>query len=103
MDTTVKPWGRAGECQGPRRTTRQSGCRPSACATAPIYIEDRGITTLAAIDAAIGLQGGEVVRLLTRRQWREGDTAALKAIAGRLGLDVPLEGLSLPMREGKGP
>ena len=47
-------------------------------------------------------RGGEVVRLLTRRQWREGDTAALKAIADRLGLDVPLEGLSLPMREGRG-
>ena len=39
--------------------------------------------------AAIGLQGGEVVRLLTRRQWREGGTAALKVITDRLGLDVP--------------
>jgi hypothetical protein len=44
----------------------------------------------------------EAVRLLTR-QWREGDTAALKVIADRLGLDVPLEGLGLPMREGRGP
>ena len=57
----------------------------------------------AAISAATGLPAAEVVRLLTRRQWREGDIAALKAIADRLGLDVPLESLGLPMREGKGP
>ncbi|MDO9714322.1 hypothetical protein [Paracraurococcus lichenis] len=37
----------------------------------------------------------EAVRLLTRRQWREGDVAALRAVADRLGLDVPLEGLGL--------
>jgi hypothetical protein len=34
------------------------------------------------------------VRLLTHRQWREGDVAALQAVAERLGLDVPLEGLA---------
>ena len=54
-----------------------------------IHLEKCGITTPAAIGAAIGLQGGEVVCLLTRRQWREGD--------------VPLECLGLPMREGRGP
>ena len=29
--------------------------------------------------------------------------AALKAIADRLGLDIPLEGLGLPVRKGRGP
>jgi hypothetical protein len=67
------------------------------------HLEDRGIATSAAIGAATGLPAAEAVRLLTRRQWREGDTAALKAIANRLGLNVPLEGLGLPMREGRGP
>ena len=67
------------------------------------HLEDRGITTPAAIGAATGLQAAEVVRLLTRRQWREGDVAALKAIADQLGLDVPLESLGLQMREGRGP
>ena len=55
----------------------------------------------AAISAATGLPAAEAVRLLTR-QWREGDIAALKVIADRLGLDMPLEGLGLPMREGRG-
>jgi hypothetical protein len=36
----------------------------------------------------------EAVRLLTRRQWREGDVAALQAVTERLGLDVPLEGFA---------
>jgi hypothetical protein len=67
------------------------------------HLEDRGIATSAAIGAATGLPAAEAVRLLTRRQWREGHTAALKAIANRLGLNVPLEGLGLPMREGRGP
>ena len=65
-------------------------------------LEDQGLTTPAAIGAATGLPSIEVVRLLTRRQWREGDVTALKAIADRLGLDVPLEGLGLPMHEGRG-
>ena len=67
------------------------------------HLEDCGITMPTSIGAATGLPASEVVRLLTRRQWREGDVAALKAIADRLGLDVPLEGLGLPMREGRGP
>jgi hypothetical protein len=71
--------------------------------TINIHLEDQGITTPAAISAATGLPAAEVVRLLTRRQWREGDVAALKAIADRLGLAVPLEGLGLPVREGRGP
>jgi hypothetical protein len=67
------------------------------------HLEDQGLATPTAISAATGLPAAEVVRLLTRRQWREGDVAALQAIADRLGLDVPLEGLGLPMREGRGP
>ncbi|MFC7478095.1 hypothetical protein ACFQS7_27360 [Dankookia sp. GCM10030260] len=67
------------------------------------HLEDCGIITPAAIGATTGLPAGEAVRLLTRRQWREGDTAALQAIADRLGLDVRLEGLGLPMREGRDP
>jgi hypothetical protein len=62
------------------------------------HLEDQGITTPTAVGAATGLPAVEVVRLLIRRQWREGDVAALKAIADRLGLDVPLKGLGLPMR-----
>jgi predicted transcriptional regulator len=62
------------------------------------HLEDQGITTPTAVGATTGLTAAEVVRLLTRRQWREGDVAALKAIADRLGLDVPLKGLGLPMR-----
>jgi hypothetical protein len=67
------------------------------------HLEDCGITMPASIGAATGLPAAEAARPLTRRQWREGDVAALKAIADRLGLDVPLEGLGLPMREGRGP
>jgi hypothetical protein len=67
------------------------------------YLEDQDLAAPAAISAATGLPAAEVVRLLTRRQWREGDVAALKAIADRLGLDVPLEGLGLPVREGRDP
>jgi hypothetical protein len=67
------------------------------------HLEDCGITTPTAVGAATGLPAAEAVRLLTRRQWREGDVAALKAIADRLGLAVSLEGLGLPMQEGRGP
>ena len=34
-------------------------------------LEDRGITTPAAIDQAVGMPAVEAVKLLTRRQWRE--------------------------------
>ena len=58
------------------------------------HLENQGIHTPAAIGTAIGLPVAEAVRLLARRQWREGDVAALQAVAERLGLDVPLEGLA---------
>jgi hypothetical protein len=52
------------------------------------HLEDQGITAPAAIGAAAGLPAAEAVGLLTRRQWRAGDVAALHAVAGRLGLKV---------------
>ena len=52
------------------------------------HLEDHGITAPAAIGAAAGLPAAEAVGLLTRRQWRAGDVAALQAVADRLGLQV---------------
>jgi hypothetical protein len=72
------------------------------CCSINTHFEDCGITSPAQIGAATGLPSAEAIRLLTRRQWREGDVAALKA-ADRLGLDVPLEGLGLPMWGGRSP
>ena len=57
------------------------------------HLNDQGITTPAQVSAANGLTSAEAARLLARRQWREGDVAALKAIAAQLGLEVSLEGL----------
>jgi hypothetical protein len=51
-------------------------------------LDDRGITTPAAIGEALGMPAGEATKLLTRRQWREGDVALLQAAATRLGLNV---------------
>jgi hypothetical protein len=52
-------------------------------------LEDRGITTPAAIGAALGMPAKEATKLLTRHQWREGDVALLEAAAARLGVQVP--------------
>ena len=52
-------------------------------------LEDRGITTPAAIGEALGMPAAEATKLLTRRQWREDDVDLLKAAAARLGLQVP--------------
>jgi hypothetical protein len=49
-------------------------------------LDERGITDPAAIGAALGLPAGEAAKLLTRRQWRGGDVALLRAAAVRLGL-----------------
>ena len=57
------------------------------------HLDDRGITVPADIAQAVGLPAAEAVRLLTRRQWREGDVAALREVADRLGLKVDLDGL----------
>jgi hypothetical protein len=51
-------------------------------------LENRGITTPAAIGAALGMPAAEATKLLTRHQWREGDVALLEAAAARLGLTV---------------
>ena len=48
-------------------------------------LEDRGITTPAAIGAALGMPGAEAIKLLTRHQWREGGVALLQAAAAQLG------------------
>jgi hypothetical protein len=52
-------------------------------------LDDRGITTPAAIGEALGMPAAEATSLLTRRQWREGDVARLEAAAARLRLQVP--------------
>jgi hypothetical protein len=52
-------------------------------------LDDRGITTPAAIGQALGMPAKEATSLLTRHQWREGDVALLEAAAARLGVRVP--------------
>src|SRR4051794_1944926 len=52
-------------------------------------LDDRDITTPAAIGEALGMPAAEATSLLTRHQWREGDVARLQAAAERLGLQVP--------------
>ena len=49
-------------------------------------LDERGITTPAAISAALGMSAADAVGLLTRHQWREGDVAQLEAAAARLGV-----------------
>ena len=67
------------------------------------HLEKGGITAPAQIGAAVGLPGPEAVRLLSRRQWRECDVATLQAVAGRLGLEAPLEGLGQLTGPERGP
>jgi hypothetical protein len=57
------------------------------------HLDAQGLTAPPDIAQAVGLPAAEAVRLLTRRQWRDGDVAALRTIADRLGLEVPLAGL----------
>ena len=56
--------------------------------TITTHLKDQGLTTSAAIGAATALPAAESVRLLTHRQWRAGDVAALQAVADRLELQV---------------
>ena len=51
-------------------------------------LDDRDITTPAAIGHALGMPAAEATGLLTRRQWREGDVARLQVAAARLGLQM---------------
>jgi hypothetical protein len=48
-------------------------------------LDDRGITTPAGIGEALGMPGPDAAKLLTRRQWHEGDVALLEAAVARLG------------------
>jgi hypothetical protein len=52
-------------------------------------LDDRDITTPAAIGEALGMPAAEATKLLTGHQWREGDVALLQAAAARLGVHVP--------------
>src|SRR3954466_10795343 len=52
-------------------------------------LDERDITTPAAIGEALGMPAAEATSLLTRHQWREGDVARLEDAAARLGLQVP--------------
>ncbi len=49
-------------------------------------LDNRDITTPAAIGEALGMPAAEAQKLLTRRQRHEGDVARLQAAAARLGL-----------------
>ena len=55
-------------------------------------LDERGITTPAAISAAIGaaigIPAAEAQKLITRHQWREGDVTLLEAVVARLGVRV---------------
>jgi hypothetical protein len=50
-------------------------------------LDNQGTTTPAGVGEALGMPGPDAAKLLTRRQWREGDLALLEAAAARLGLD----------------
>jgi hypothetical protein len=52
-------------------------------------LDEGGITTPAAVGEALGMPPAEAVKLMTGRQWREGDVARLGAAAARLGVQVP--------------
>ena len=52
-------------------------------------LDNRNITTPAEIGAVLGMPAAEATKLLTGRQWREGDVALLQAAAARLGVQVP--------------
>jgi hypothetical protein len=59
-------------------------------------LDDRGITTPAEIDVALGMPLAEATKLLTRHQRRDGDVALLEAAAARLGVQVPALCLAKP-------
>jgi hypothetical protein len=61
-------------------------------------LEDRGITTPAAIGTALGMPAVEATKLLTRHQWREGDVALLEAAVG-WSWSAPRSAASAPGRE----
>ena len=48
------------------------------------HLDEQGIATPAGLARATGLPAAEAAGLLRRKQWREGDLAALRALADRL-------------------
>jgi hypothetical protein len=52
-------------------------------------LDERGISTPAEIGSALGMPPAAAAKLLTRRQWREGDVALLEAVAAKLGVQAP--------------
>jgi len=54
-------------------------------------LDERDITTPAAIGVALDMPAAEVTKLLTRHQWCEGDVEQLEAAAARLGVHVPIQ------------
>jgi hypothetical protein len=48
-------------------------------------LSEQGLTTPAAIGAALEMPAGEAAALLSRKQRRDGDLALLEAVAKRLG------------------
>ena len=78
-------------------TVRWPGTRMAPISST--FLDDQGITVPADIAQAVGLPAAEAVRLLTRRQWRDGDVAALRTVADRLRLKVDLEGFGLATGE----
>jgi hypothetical protein len=56
------------------------------------HLDDRGLRRPAEIGQAVGLPAVEAVRLLNRRQYRDGDVEALRGVAERLGLTQTASG-----------
>jgi hypothetical protein len=52
-------------------------------------LDDRSITTPAAIGETLGMAAAEATKLLRGHQWRESDVALLQAAAARLAVQVP--------------
>ena len=65
------------------------------------HLDEQAIATPAGLAQATGLPAAEAAGLLRRKQWREGDLAALRAVADRLGLAVSLEGLDPASGKGR--
>jgi hypothetical protein len=55
-------------------------------------LDNRDITTPAAIGEALGMPAAETTKLLRGHQLREGDVARLEAAAARLGVRLPGRG-----------
>lgn len=56
------------------------------------HLDERGLTRPAEIGEAVGMPAAEAVRLLNRRQYRDGDVEALRGVAERLGLTQTASG-----------